>query len=160
MIGIELDKVCFIILKARQLDVKEGDKVPGSGILTAHFSDGATLPLRDYVRLMIALSDNTATNLLIDKVSIRRSWEKMEALGLPRTKLHSKSFLRMTSVAMDSSVKYGLGVLQTSVAFWLHHRGLIQSKLFRDGGERLLLDHRPHVHHPDLHRDGIDAAGN
>jgi hypothetical protein len=26
MIGIELDKVCFIILKARQLDVKEGDE--------------------------------------------------------------------------------------------------------------------------------------
>jgi len=34
----------------------------------------------------------------------------MEALGLPHTKVHSKSFLRISSVAMDSSVKYGLGV--------------------------------------------------
>jgi len=34
----------------------------------------------------------------------------MEALGLPRTKVHSQSFRRYTSVAMDSSVKYGLGV--------------------------------------------------
>ena len=34
----------------------------------------------------------------------------MEALGLPHTKVHSKVFLRIASVAMDSSAKYGLGV--------------------------------------------------
>jgi beta-lactamase class A len=34
----------------------------------------------------------------------------MESLGLMHTKVHSKSFLRSTSVAMDSSVKYGFGV--------------------------------------------------
>jgi beta-lactamase class A len=34
----------------------------------------------------------------------------MEALGLPHSKVHSKVFLRLASVAMDSSVKYGLGV--------------------------------------------------
>src|SRR5262245_41949951 len=33
--------------------LKKDDKVPGSGILTGHFSDGATFPLRDAVRLMI-----------------------------------------------------------------------------------------------------------
>jgi beta-lactamase class A len=60
--------------------------------------------------LMIILSDNTATNLLLDKVAIRRVWTKMESLGLPHTKVHSKVFLRLASVAMDSSVKYGLGV--------------------------------------------------
>src|SRR5947208_8794379 len=37
--------------------LREADKVPGSGILTYHFSDGATFPLRDTVRLMIAFSD-------------------------------------------------------------------------------------------------------
>jgi beta-lactamase class A len=59
---------------------------------------------------MIILSDNTATNLILDKIAIRRVWSKMEALGLPHTKVHSKVFLRLASVAMDSSVKYGLGV--------------------------------------------------
>jgi beta-lactamase class A len=59
---------------------------------------------------MTILSDNTATNLILDKVAIRRVWQKMEALGLPHTKVHSKTYLRITSVAMDSSVKYGLGV--------------------------------------------------
>src|SRR5438094_5054121 len=35
------------------LTLAKGDKVGGSGILTQHFSDGATFPLRDAVRMMI-----------------------------------------------------------------------------------------------------------
>src|SRR5262249_22792536 len=46
------------------------DKVPGSGILTDHFSPGVTIPLLDAVRLMIVFSDNTATNLVLDKIGI------------------------------------------------------------------------------------------
>jgi beta-lactamase class A len=71
---------------------------------------GMTLTVNDAANLMIILSDNTATNLILDRINIRRVWDKMEALGLPHTKVHSKTFLRMTSIAMDSSVKYGLGV--------------------------------------------------
>jgi beta-lactamase class A len=85
------------------------DKVPGSGQLQ-FFHDGVEITVRDAAWFMITISDNTATNLLLDKIAIRRVWQKMEALGLPRTKVHSKTFMRNTSVAMDSSVKYGLGV--------------------------------------------------
>ncbi|MGZ8414554.1 MAG: serine hydrolase [Gemmatirosa sp.] len=85
------------------------DQVPGSGQLQ-HLRPGVTIRVADAARLMITISDNTATNLLLDRVAMRRVWEKMEALGLPHTKVHSKSFQRFTSVAMDSSVKYGLGV--------------------------------------------------
>jgi beta-lactamase class A len=85
------------------------DQVPGSGVLQ-FFKPGATLTVGDAAWLMMTLSDNTATNLLLDRIIIRRVWEKMEALGLPHTKVHSKSFLRIASVAMDSSVKYGFGV--------------------------------------------------
>jgi beta-lactamase class A len=85
------------------------DKVPGSGMLQ-NLHDGIEITVRDAAWLMVTISDNTATNLLLDKVAIRRVWEKMEALGLPKSKVHAKSFQRFTSVAMDSSVKYGLGV--------------------------------------------------
>jgi beta-lactamase class A len=34
----------------------------------------------------------------------------MDSLGLMHTKVHTKTFLRISSVAMDSSAKYGLGV--------------------------------------------------
>ncbi len=85
------------------------DQVPGSGVLQ-FMHDGMTVTVRDAAVLMTVLSDNTATNLLLDRIIIRRVWQKMEALGLPHTKVHSKAFLRISSVAMDSSVKYGLGV--------------------------------------------------
>lgn len=85
------------------------DQVPGSGVLQ-FMKPGMTLTINDAAKLMSILSDNTATNLVLDKVAIRRVWTKMEALGLPHTKVHSKTFQRFTSVAMDSSVKYGLGV--------------------------------------------------
>jgi beta-lactamase class A len=91
------------------LTVLKIDKVPGSGTLQ-FMHDGMTVTVRDAAWLMSTISDNTATNLLLDRIIIRRVWEKMEALGLPHTKVHSKSFLRISSVAMDSSVKYGLGV--------------------------------------------------
>jgi beta-lactamase class A len=68
------------------------------------------LTVQDAAWLMSTISDNTATNLLLDRIIIRRVWAKMDSLGLKNTRVHSKSFLRSSSVAMDSSVKYGLGV--------------------------------------------------
>jgi len=91
------------------LTVLKIDQVPGSGVLQ-FMHPGMSLSVRDAAVLMIVLSDNTATNLILDRVIIRRVWDKMEKLGLPHTKVHSKTFLRISSVAMDSSVKYGLGV--------------------------------------------------
>ncbi len=91
------------------LTVLKIDKVPGSGILQ-FLHDNSTITVHDAAWLMTTISDNTATNLLLDRIIIRRVWDAMEQRGLPHTKVHSKSFLRNSSVAMDSSVKYGLGV--------------------------------------------------
>ena len=85
------------------------EQAPGSGILTDHFSDGATFQLRDAIRLMIRYSDNTATNMVIDAVGLPSTTARMEALGLKETKLHSKVFNRASSIAMERSKKYGLG---------------------------------------------------
>ena len=91
------------------LTVLRIDQVPGSGVLQ-FMHPGMELSVHDAASLMIILSDNTATNLILDKIAIRRVWQKMEALGLPHTKVFAKVYLRLASVAMDSSVKYGLGV--------------------------------------------------
>jgi beta-lactamase class A len=85
------------------------DQTGGSGVLQ-FFHNGATITVKDAAWLVSTISDNTATNLLLDKINIRRMWAKMDSLGLPNTRIHSKVNLRNTSVAMDSSVKYGLGV--------------------------------------------------
>jgi beta-lactamase class A len=89
--------------------LREADKVPGSGILTPHFSDGATFALVDAARLMMAYSDNTATNLVLDQIGIASTGEAMQALGCPNTRIHSKVFRRDTSIDPKRSNRWGLG---------------------------------------------------
>jgi beta-lactamase class A len=88
----------------------DADRVPGSGILTYHFSDGVSLPLRDAVRLMIAFSDNTATNLVLEKVGIANVNKRMAEWGLPNTRINAKVFRgSSTSVDPERTRRYGLG---------------------------------------------------
>jgi len=62
--------------------------VAGSGIL---FELGTpTLSLRDYAVLMVVLSDNTATNVLIDAVGMANVNRRMQGLGLAGTTLRRK----------------------------------------------------------------------
>jgi beta-lactamase class A len=93
----------------RTLTLTKADKVPGSGILTQHFSDGATFPLRDAVRLMIAFSDNTATNLVIDQIGLPSTTARMGKLGLKSTKLNAKVFRGDTRLDQEFGKRYGLG---------------------------------------------------
>jgi beta-lactamase class A len=92
-----------------RLTLEESDKVPGSGILTSHFSAGASFPLVDAIHLMIVYSDNTATNLVLDVIGIGTTAATMEKLGYPNTKIHSKVFRRDTSVFPERSKQFGLG---------------------------------------------------
>lgn len=91
------------------ITVTKDDMVPGSGVLTSCFSPGAKFRLRDAVRLMIAFSDNTAANLVIDRIGLRSTAETMSGMGCPNTKLHSKVFRRDTSVFPERSKEFGLG---------------------------------------------------
>jgi beta-lactamase class A len=86
------------------------EMVPGSGILTDHFSPGATFCLRDAMHLMIVYSDNTATNLVLDKVGIKAVNDRMAGLGLKETRINAKVFKgSKTSVDPARTKKYGLG---------------------------------------------------
>ena len=91
------------------IELREEDKVPGSGILTAHFSPGIKLPLEDYIRLMIRYSDNTATNVVIDQIGLAQTSKWMGQLGFGNTKLHSKVFRGDTSIHPERSKKFGIG---------------------------------------------------
>src|SRR4051812_16670290 len=91
------------------IELKKADQVDGSGILTTHFSPGMRLSLRDAIHLMIVYSDNTATNLVLDKLGLPATNECMERLGCPDTKINSKVFRADTSIAKDRSKQFGLG---------------------------------------------------
>jgi beta-lactamase class A len=59
---------------------------PGSGILR-DLSMGVELSARDIAVLMIVVSDNTATNMLIDVLGLERINQTMAELGFPGTRL-------------------------------------------------------------------------
>ena len=59
--------------------------VGGTGVLVEMGTP--TLSIRDYAVLMVTLSDNTATNVLIDRLGMERIAARMQALGLSGTKL-------------------------------------------------------------------------
>ncbi|MCP4858323.1 MAG: serine hydrolase [Fuerstiella sp.] len=96
------------------VDWTDTDKVVGSGILTKHLTGGSKLSLSDLVRLMIASSDNTATNLVVDRIGLDATAREMASLGFPETRLHSKVYRENTSTFPGRSRKYGFGSTKPS----------------------------------------------
>ena len=68
-----------------ELVLHDSDKVSGSGILH-EFSDGVHIPIRDVMHLMIVLSDNTATNLILDRITADAVNSRLDKLGLVATR--------------------------------------------------------------------------
>ena len=62
-------------------------KTGGAGVFQ-HFRDGTVFRLEDACTAMTVLSDNTATNLVIDVAGIEGTNRFLEAAGCERTRLH------------------------------------------------------------------------
>lgn len=73
----------------QKLILTDQDKVQGTGVLT-EFSAGDTLPIRDLMHLMIVVSDNTATNLILDRIGGNAVNARMAQLGLTQTAVMRK----------------------------------------------------------------------
>jgi len=70
----------------RMVSIEPGAVVGGSGVL-AWLRPGLVLPLADLLYLMVAVSDNTASNLVIDAVGLDRIAAVVADLGLRQTAL-------------------------------------------------------------------------
>jgi beta-lactamase class A len=101
-------------------------KVGGSGILQ-ELSDGLHLTLRDAVNLMMLVSDNTATNLVLDVLTTDAVNARMEALGFKNIKILRKVFGGGDSLANKDpeNKKFGLGFATS------HEMVLLMEKLER-----------------------------
>jgi len=75
---------------ADRLPVQRNNQVGGSGLLQ-YFSDGGSeLSLHDLAIAMIVLSDNSATNVLIDRLGMQRVSQTMAEMGAGQTMLQRK----------------------------------------------------------------------
>ncbi len=79
-----LDPDEIVVLRAE-------DRVPGFGVLKS-LEPGLPLRLRDLATLMIVVSDNIATNLLIDRLGIEAINRAIQGLGMTHTVLMRKMF--------------------------------------------------------------------
>ncbi|MDR7418374.1 MAG: serine hydrolase [Armatimonadota bacterium] len=95
--------------------LEAGDVVPGSGILK-DLTPGLALTVRDLATLMIVVSDNTATNMLIDLVGLEAVNTSTAALGLGGTRLAFKLFRAPQGPPRNVSTPRDLGRLMTLIA--------------------------------------------
>lgn len=72
------------------LAVKKENQVGGSGVLLHFAENDSRLSLRDLAVLMIALSDNSATNLLIGRLGMDRINQTMAEQGLSGIRLQRR----------------------------------------------------------------------
>jgi beta-lactamase class A len=97
---------------ADEIILTKEKKVGGSGILH-EFSDNTKIDLKTALHLMIVLSDNTATNLVLDKVTADSVNAFMDELGLKKTRSLRKVFGGGDSKILTSDERmklFGLGV--------------------------------------------------
>jgi beta-lactamase class A len=92
------------------IPLRADHKVGGSGVLRG-LHDGLALTVADLIHLMIILSDNTATNMLIERIGTAKVDARLEAYGLKETKLFRPTFRDgRADVLPDLEREYGLGM--------------------------------------------------
>jgi beta-lactamase class A len=90
--------------------LEESTKVGGSGVLNGMHA-GLTVTGADLVHLMIVLSDNTATNMLIERLGTARINARLDAYGLKETRLFRPTFRDgRPDVLPELEREFGLGM--------------------------------------------------
>lgn len=88
--------------------LKPGEAVSGSGVLGL-LDAPKELTLKDVLTLMVILSDNTATNLAIDRFGVKAVNDRMAAVGLKDTHFYKKVMKPATEPMPADQPKFGLG---------------------------------------------------
>jgi beta-lactamase class A len=93
---------------AEKLVLNHENQVEGSGVL-GQLSTPLALTLGDALTLMVILSDNTATNLAIDRLGLTHINETLKAAGLKQTVLYKKVYMPAQGPMPPDQPQFGLG---------------------------------------------------
>lgn len=111
-LGILLEAAEQIRAGKANLDEKlvlaKENQVPGSGVL-AQLDTPLALTLRDALTLMVIVSDNTATNMAIDRLGLAHINATLRAAGLKQTVLYKKVYMPAQGAMPADQPKFGLG---------------------------------------------------
>ena len=130
-------------------------KMPSCGALS-YMHDGLRVTVMDLVTLMIILSDNTATNILIDRLTPGHVNETMAALGIPGICLRRRLFEPALSARgiQNTITARGVGTLLERMA-----QGELLGEADDNAMVSILLDQRLNGKLPFyLHGEGVRCA--
>ena len=109
-IALALEVFCQVeegaIALGERVALRSSDKVIGSGVL-AELSEGLSPTIGDLVYLAMAISDNTAANLLVERVGIFSVNKRLAALGLEKTRLSGKILVHETAHGPAADEDFG-----------------------------------------------------
>jgi beta-lactamase class A len=93
-----------------KITLTKADQVPGSGVLL-FFEAPLSLTLKDLLTMMVVMSDNSASNLVMDHLGIQNVDARIAKLGLKDTYLYKKIFTPAPAgmVMPADQKKFGLG---------------------------------------------------
>lgn len=134
--------------------VKKEEKLPSCGALS-YLHDGLEVTLKDLCTLMIILSDNTATNMLIKRVGMQSINETMKQLGLAKTKIN-----RMLFDVNESArgIQNYISPCEIGILFEKMYEGSLVSKEASSSMLSLLCDQRLNGKIPFYITDGTKIA--
>ena len=91
-----------------RLTLTKADQVEGSGVL-GQLDTPHALTFKDALSLMVTLSDNTATNLVIDHVGLNAINARSREIGLMQTVFYKKVFRPIEGPVPPEQPQFGLG---------------------------------------------------
>jgi len=91
-----------------RIKLTKDNQVPGSGVLS-FLSPGVEMGVEDAIVLMMIVSDNTATNMVIDAVSVAAVNDRLALMGLKDTHLYKKVYKPAEGPMPADQKKFGLG---------------------------------------------------
>ena len=127
------------------LEYKENHYVNGSGILR-YLTQGVKLPILDVATLMMIISDNVATNMLIDLLGIDNINSAIKQIGCNSTKLYSK-FKSVEDEVFSETTAYDYGLV------W---KKLYNNELFSKETTDQIINIIKNQKYHEMVRDGID----
>ncbi|MFO0737311.1 MAG: serine hydrolase [Labilithrix sp.] len=110
-IAVALEVFCQIeegdLSLGERLALRQEEKVIGSGVL-AELTDGLTPTVGDLVYMALSISDNTAANMLIERVGIFSINKRLARLGLESTRISGKILTSETRNGPPQTEDYGM----------------------------------------------------
>lgn len=130
--------------------VQASDLVPDSDIMNGLTAGTTRITLRDLATMVVAVSDNSATNVLIDKVGMDNVNALMDSLGLKHTRLRRKMMdLKAAGEGRENiSTPNEMATLLDQL-----YRGKVLNKELTDDFFKLLSTHKPSFIPRDLPDD-------